>query len=109
MLNKIFLIIKNVLPIFLMVLLIPIFQNDYWLTIIYIIIIAVSLTIKHEPNDLLFLIFGFIIMTLSEFLFLNTGVETFNRISFLNIMPLWLPFLWGYAFVIIKRCIKIIN
>lgn len=109
MLNKIFLIAKNILPIFIMILLIPVIKNDYWLTIIYIIIIAASLIIKYEAKDLLFLAFGFIMMTLSEIFFLNTGVETFNRISFLNIMPFWLPFLWAYTFVVMKRSIKILN
>jgi hypothetical protein len=47
--------------------------------------------------------FGFIFMTLSEYLFISTGVEVFERDSLFGLMPLWLPFLWGYGFVVIKR------
>jgi len=36
-------------------------------------------------------------------------VETFVRNSLFGLMPLWLPFLWGYGFVAIKRGIKILE
>ena len=48
-------------------------------------------------------------MILSEAFFISTGVETFTRTSLLGIMPLWLPVLWGYAFVAIKRAILILD
>lgn len=89
--------------------LIPIIQNDYILTLVDIGIIIASLAIKKYKNDLIVLIFGFCIMIASEYLFISTGVETFNRNSLLGLMPLWLPFLWGYGFVAIKRSVKIID
>lgn len=55
------------------------------------------------------MIFGFIIMTISEYIFISTGVETFTRNSFLGLMPLWLPFLWAYGFVLISRNVEIIR
>ncbi len=48
-------------------------------------------------------------MIISEYLFIKTGVETFTRNSLFGLMPLWLPFLWAYAFVVIKRAIKILD
>jgi len=48
-------------------------------------------------------------MILVEGLFISTGVETFNRNSLLGIMPIWLPIIWGYGFVSIKRLIEIIE
>ena len=102
-------IIVNILPIILMLLLIPIVINDYFLTLIYIIII----TYQYEKKDLLFLAIGFVAMfvamLIGEYFFIKTGVETFNRNSLFNLMPLWLPFLWAYVFVIIKRVISILK
>ncbi len=107
--DKILRIILNTIPIILMIIIIPIFKNDYILTGIYIGIITISLLIKYSKNDYLFLIFGFIIMIISEYFFISTGVETFNRNSPFGIMPIWLPFLWAYAFVAMKRAIIILD
>lgn len=92
-----------------MIILIPFVRNDYILTLIYITIIVLSLIIHYEKKDYLFLILGFVIMIFSEFFFIKTGVETFNRNSLFGIMPLWLPFLWSYAFMAIKRVINILD
>lgn len=89
--------------------LIPIVQNDYFLAFCYALIIAISLFIKKEKNDFVFLAFGFIGMIIFESFFISTGVETFIRNSLFGLMPLWLPFLWAYAFVAMKRSIKIIE
>jgi hypothetical protein len=48
-------------------------------------------------------------MIFFEYLFISTGVETFNRNSLFGIMPLWLPLLWAYAFVAIKRSVILLN
>ena len=107
--SKVSKIVLNSVPILLMIGLIPIVQNDYLLTSIYLIIIALALRIKREKNDMPILIFGFFVMILSEYLFISTGVETFIRNSLFGIMPLWLPFLWGYGFVAIKRATEILD
>lgn len=97
------------LPILIMIGLIPLVLNDYNLTLIYIVIIAVALIIKKEKNDLPIFVFGFSAMIACEYLFISTGVETFKRNSLLGLMPVWLPFLWGYGFIAIKRGVKIIE
>lgn len=89
--------------------LIPFVGNDYLLAGLYIAIIAIALIIKREPKDITILIFGFFVMIASEYLFVSTGVETFNRNSLLGVMPLWLPFLWAYGFVAIKRGADILD
>ena len=99
----------NTVPIIIMISLIPVFKNDYILTGIYALIIAVSFAIKYDQKDYLFFIFGFIIMIISEYFFISTGVETFIRNSLFGLMPLWLPVLWAYAFVVIKRAIIILG
>lgn len=78
-------------------------KNDYVLTIIYLSIIVASITLKKERTDLLVLIVGFLGTLIGEYLFINTGIETFSRTSLLGIMPLWLPFLWSYIFLAMKR------
>lgn len=107
--KKTSLLLLNALPVLMMIGLIPLIQNDYVLTLAYVGIIIASLAIKKYKNDPLILIFGFCIMIVFEYLFISTGVETFNRNSLFGLMPLWLPFLWGYGFVAIKRSIEIID
>ena len=104
--QKIFL---NALPILIMIGLIPAIQNDYLLTFFYIIIIVFSLHLKKEKWDITILFFGFIAMLVFEYLFISTGVEIFMRNSLFGLMPLWLPFLWGYGFIAINRGVEIIK
>ena len=78
-------------------------KNDYILTIIYSGVIVASITIKRERTDLLILTVGFLGTLIGEYLFISTGIETFNRTSFMGILPLWLPFLWSYIFLAMKR------
>lgn len=59
--------------------LIPIIPNDYILTLIYILIAATSFIIKREEHDSLAYAFGLIVITLAEYFFVQTGVETFVR------------------------------
>ena len=98
----------NSLPVLLMIGLIPLIKNDYFLTLAYILVITISLLFRREAKDFLFLILGFFVMIASEYLFISTGVETFNRNSLFSIMPVWLPFLWAYGFVVMKRWIVIL-
>lgn len=98
------------IPVLIMIGLIPLVQNDYILTMLYIgIIVGLLIFTKCSKNDIIALLFGFIIITFFEYIFISTGVEIFTRNSFLGIMPLWLPFLWAYAFVAIKRSLEILN
>ncbi|MEI6529644.1 MAG: hypothetical protein WCN88_04625 [Candidatus Falkowbacteria bacterium] len=102
-------ILLNAIPVLLMIGLIPAILNDYWLTAVYVLIILIALIIKKDKNDLIIFVFGFSIMIVSEYLFISTKVETFQRNSLLGLMPLWLPFLWGYGFIVIKRATKILD
>jgi len=103
---KIFL---NALPIALMIGLIPLVENDFVLTLLYIFVAGFSFAIRRERHDYIAYLFGLVAITASEYFFIQTGVETFTRTSLFGIMPLWLPFLWAYAFVAIKRSLKILG
>lgn len=107
--NKTQLIIMNAIPILFMEGLITFVANDYILTALFIVIIIISFMVKIEKKEIMIFFFGFFVMILSEAIFISTGVETFVRNSLLGLMPLWLPFMWGYCFVAIKRAIKILN
>lgn len=107
--NKLIKILINIVPILLMIGLIPIIKDDYILTAAYVFISGVSFAIRYERPEYAMYLFGFFGMIISEYVFISTGVETFKRASLLGLMPLWLPFLWAYAFVAIKRCVKILE
>lgn len=108
--NKAIKIFYHSIPILIMIGLIPVIQNDYILTLVYILISAFMFFIfKVTKNEALIYLFGFIIMIFSEYIFISTGVEIFIRNSLFGLMPLWLPFLWAYGFVVISRCVKILD
>ena len=95
-------------PIFFMIALIPYVRNDFVLAGLYIAIIGVS-SFRYERHDFTYLIVGCLVLFVSEYFFISTGVETFERKSLLGVMPLWLPLLWAYVFVAIKRGVLIIE
>lgn len=107
--KKVSAIVLNALPILLMIGLIPLVSDDYILATAYVVIIIAALMIKRELNDLPVLVFGFFAMILSEYIFVSTGVETFQRNTLFGMMPIWLPVLWAYGFVVIKRSVEIIS
>ena len=102
-------ILYEAFPVWLMIGLIPIIQRDTVLTTVYCLIIILAFMIKHERHDMVIFCFGFVIMILVELFFVSTGVETFTRNSLFGFIPLWLPFLWGYGFVAIKRSVRILG
>lgn len=86
-----------------MILFIPFIKNDYLLASIYVIFISTALIVKRDRADFALLMIGFFGLTLGEYLFIKMGVETFNRTTLLGVMPLWLPFLWSFIFLSMKR------
>lgn len=99
----------NVLPIVLMVGLVPAVPNEAVLSFVYVVIILAAFGMKRERNDGAVFIFGFFAMTVAEYFFVSTGVEVFARRGLFGLMPLWLPLLWGYGFVVIKRAVRILD
>jgi hypothetical protein len=96
-------VIYNYVPIILMILIIPIVKDDWILLGIFTLVSIVSLLIGHDKKELLVFLLGLIILTISESIFVSTGVEIFTRKTLFDIMPIWLPVLWGFSFVSIKR------
>ncbi len=107
--RKFFSVALNAVPVIVMVGCIPFIANDLLLAGVYVLVSIVAFAFRRERGDLAVFIFGFFAMTVSEYFFVMTGVETFNRVSFLGVMPLWLPFLWAYGFVAMKRAVVILG
>ena len=97
------------LTIVVMILAIPYVTNDYLLLFVYIFTPFLLFRFAPERYDIEAYLFGFVGITIAELLFIHSGVETFNRASLFGVMPIWLPFLWAYAFVVIKRTLKLLS
>ncbi len=97
------------IPILLMIGLIPVIADDFYLAYTYVGIIVAAFVLKRERNEMIIFVSGFFLMILFESIFISTGVETFNRNSLFGLMPIWLPLLWGYGFVAIKRSARILD
>ena len=102
-------IIFMILPIVVMIGLIPLVRSDVALALVYLAFSCVALCRKGTKNDLLFFLFGTIGLFFSEWFFISTGVEVFMRHSLLGLMPLWLPLLWGYAFIVMGRALTVLS
>lgn len=98
----------DIAVVFVMVGLVPTIRNDVVLTAVYAAIVAAMFAIQWRRKDLIVFVFGLFVMTCMEYLFVTTGVETFLRHSLFGVMPLWLPVLWGYGFVVIRRTAALI-
>ena len=98
-------IILNVIQILVMILLVKVIKNDYYLIIVYALLILTMLKINYEKNEYKLLISGIIFMFVTEYIFISTGIETFTSQTLIN-MPIWLPLLWGYGFIVINRVSK---
>lgn len=93
-------------PLLLMLGFIPLVENDYYLAGIYLAFGLVYFYNHNTKETIIVYTTGLIAMTIFESIFLKTGVEVFIRNSFLGIMPLWLPLLWAYGFLVIKDSLK---
>ncbi|MFH1236315.1 MAG: hypothetical protein V1685_05260 [Parcubacteria group bacterium] len=74
----------------------------FLLTIILILFSVLSNRLWHQKHDIFFYITGAILGPLAEIVCTANGVWRYEHPTFLNI-PLWLPFAWGIAAVMITR------
>ena len=96
-------VLTSMLPVVVMIALIPLVRNDIVLAVIYTLFILVTLAIRQDRKDLVLLGVGLVIPTIGEILFVATGAEVFTRDVLIFGIPLWLPLLWGYVFVMMRR------
>ena len=102
-------ILQEAFPIILMLALIPFVRNDYYLAASFIAITVVAFLVEYRRKDLVLFLIGSLIFSLGEALFIATDIETFKRTSLFGIMPIWLPILWGYIFVALRRAVVVLD
>lgn len=78
-------------------------ENSILLTFIYLALIGILLFIKYKPGDLFSLCYGAVLGFAIEVFETNiTRIHTFAHADFLG-MPMWMPIVWGYGFMLMKR------
>jgi len=102
--NKIAKVFIETLPILFGILFSYLFwQNSFLLFAIYIILSVVLILWRGDNSEFAIFIYGIIIGGLVEVLGTQvSGYQSFAEPDFLGI-PIWLPIVWGYGFVAMKR------
>ncbi|RJQ13775.1 hypothetical protein C4553_02730 [Candidatus Parcubacteria bacterium] len=102
--NLYFQIFKQLIPVFFGLLFGSfLWQNNLLLTLVFVGIIAAMLLIEHYPGDIIALLLGIIMGFIIEIIGTSVvGYQSFTNPDFLGI-PMWLPFAWGYALMVMKR------
>lgn len=78
-------------------------KNNFLLTVLFAALLAATLKIKYYPGDLFALLYGSAIgFALEVFQTSVAKFHSFSNPDFLGI-PVWMPFVWGYGFMLMKR------
>lgn len=78
-------------------------HNNMLLTALFLLITAVVLYIGWSPGDLFVFAYGTVLGFAIEFFEVNIAkFHSFSNPDFFG-MPLWMPIVWGYGFVLMKR------
>lgn len=101
--KKILEIAKNSLVLFAMLIIFYFIKSEMWITIAMLALILISFKIRYEKGEWKIIVFGLIL----GFLFEIAGdavykLQNWNH-NLLFGIPLWLPLMWGYGFVLIRR------
>ncbi|OVE75132.1 hypothetical protein BVX95_00125 [archaeon D22] len=96
-------LITDIVFLILTVLNIILFHNNNALsTIIMLTLVGIAFRYFHTKEDIVFYFMGAFLGPFLEILCIKYGVWKYSNPLFLGI-PLWLPFLWGFAFLIARR------
>lgn len=78
-------------------------ENNALLTVIYLAFIGVLFLIKYQPGDLFAFCYGAVLgFTIEVFEINITRIHTFAHADFLG-MPMWMPIVWGFGLMLMKR------
>lgn len=79
-------------------------KNEILITIGIIILILITFKIKHYPGEwklvLTGIILGFLFETIGDTIY---KLQYWESATLLGLFPIWLPLLWGYGFIFIRR------
>lgn len=76
-------------------------RNPAILALCFVFISLLMLFKWHTKSDLFFYSAAFILGPIAEIVTIYNGVWKYSKADFL--IPIWLPFGWGIAFLIIKK------
>ena len=93
----------QLIPLFLVLVIFFFTQNEWLVTLGIVVLITISFLIKYYKNEWRVLLFGIIL----GFLFEIAGdlvyqAQYWENASLFGI-PVWLPLMWGYGFIFIRR------
>lgn len=78
-------------------------ENNLLLTVLFLALLAALLAIKRYPGDIFALIYGSVLgFALEVFQTSIAKFHSFSNPDFLGI-PMWMPLVWGYGFMLMKR------
>ena len=82
------------------------YENNLLLTALLAIAWMIGIKTWHKKHDIYFLLAGATIGPVGEIVCIHFGAWQYANPSFLGI-PMWLPFVWGLAVVLVKRFAEI--
>lgn len=78
------------------------FQNNLLLLVLLIMAWTIGIMVWHKKHDVIFFVVGAIVGTIGEIVCIHFGAWRYTNPTFLGV-PIWLPFAWGLAIMLIKR------
>ena len=96
------LIFLEILPILIAVLLVSIFNKELELFVIGIILVGYTFFKNYESKEIYLFVLGMFVGLILELVGNFYLGQKWAEATFFTI-PIWLPILWGYGFLIIRR------
>jgi general stress protein CsbA len=106
--NRAVLALKELLPLFVGMLIVVFIKNEWLIAVVLLCVIGVSFYIEYHKYEWFVLVLGVLVGLVLE----GVGIH-FYKLQYWSEgsvwgMPVWLPILWGYGFVFIRRVGNII-
>lgn len=100
-------ILKQLLPVFILLILFLFIKNEFLIAFLIILTMAIAFKIEYHKKEIYVVLFGLTLGILLElFGSLVLGFQYWKNT--LLVMPVWLPLAWGYGFVVIRRVGEVI-
>lgn len=78
-------------------------QNNVLLFILYIVLTAMLIYIHKDKSEFIIFAYGVVIGAIVEIIGTRvSGYQSFANPDF-GVIPMWLPIVWGYGFIAMKR------
>ena len=94
----------QLIPLFIVFIIMIFVNSEILYTILIILLIIASFLIKYYPGEWKILVLGFLLAIIFEVVFglISYRLQHWEQDSLFGV-PYWLPFLWAYGFVYIRR------